>query len=207
MRRTRGHMYDGSRITDAVDYWRRRGELRGAVSIVRHRAPERFRWRRAVGLVSQTAGVLLGRDRMRVEEPIRELVLDLGDEVLRREVVIDARRHGVDLDRGEVLARRTLADLQRMAFLTGTDLSRVQRHVKLPTDREASVDAAAVVVVGRAFGDQYKLRSQRLMLQVPDEEGPEPVRLHHRILAERAEQDRAESQRWFALARAVLEPS
>jgi hypothetical protein len=55
-----------------------RGELRGAVSIVRHRAPERFRWRRAVGLVSQTAGVLLGRDRMRVEEPIRELVLDLG---------------------------------------------------------------------------------------------------------------------------------
>jgi hypothetical protein len=144
---------------------------------------------------------------MRVEEPIRELVLDLGDEVLRREVIIDARRHGVDLDRGEVLARRTLADLQRMAFLTGTDLSRVQRHVKLPTDREASVDAAAVVVVGRAFGDQYKLRSQRLMLQVPDEEGPEPVRLHHRILAERAEQDRAESQRWFALARAVLEPS
>lgn len=198
-------MYDGSRITDAVEYWRRRGELKGAVGIVRGRKPERFRWRRAVGAVSQSAGGLAGRDRMRVEEPIRELVLDLGDDVLRREIVIDARRWNVDLDRGEVLPRRTMGEVQRIAFLSGTDLTRVTRHVRLPGDREAPVDAAAVIVVGRALGDHYKTRAQRLLLQVPDEDGPEQIRLHHRIMAERAAQDRNDSQKWFAFARAVLE--
>ena len=60
-------MYDGSRITDAVEYWRRRGELRGAVTIVRTREPERFRWRRAVSTVSASVGSLRGKDRLRVE--------------------------------------------------------------------------------------------------------------------------------------------
>jgi hypothetical protein len=198
-------MYDGSRITDAVEYWRRRGELKSAVSVVRKRRPEHFRWRRAVGAVSQGVGTLRGRDRMRVEEPIRELVLDLGDDGLRREVVIDARRWGVDLDRGEVLSRRTLGDVQRVAFLSGIELGRVARHVALPGDHEATVDAAGVVVVGRAIAEQHKLRAHRLLLDVPDDEGPEPLRLHHRIMVERAARDRADSQRWFAFARAVLE--
>ncbi|AKF08595.1 hypothetical protein [Sandaracinus amylolyticus] len=198
-------MYDGSRVTDAVEYWRRRGELKGALTVVRGRKPERFRWRRAVGAVSQSVGALSGRDRMRVEEPVREIVLDLGDDQLRREVVIDARRWGVDLDRGEVLPRRTLAELQRIAFLSGTDLSRVSKHVRLPDDREAPIDTAGVIVVGRALADQYKVRAQRLLLQVPDEDGPEPLRVHHRIMVERAAQDRADSQRWFAFARALLE--
>lgn len=198
-------MYDGSRITDAVEYWRRRGELKGAVGIVRGRKPERFRWRRAIGAVSQSASALAGRDRARIEEPIREVVLDLDDDVLKREIVIDARRWNVDLDRGEVLKRRTIADVQRLGFLSGIDLARVARHVRLATDREAPVDAAAVIVVGRALGDHYKTRAQRLLLQVPDEDGPEPHRLHHRIMIERAAQDRSDSQKWFAFARAVLE--
>lgn len=198
-------MYDGSRVTDAVEYWRRRGEIKSAVSIVRTRHPERFRWRRAVGAVSQTAGALTGRDRMRVEEPVREIVLDLDDDVLQREVVIDARRVGVDLDRGEILPRRTFGELTRIAFLAGTDLSRVQRHVRLPDDREAPIDTGAVIVVGRALGEHYKVRAQRLLLQVPDSDGPEQLRLHHRLMAERADQDRRDSQKWFAFARAVLE--
>jgi len=198
-------MYDGSRVTDAVEYWRRRGELKGAVRVVRARKPERFRWRRAVGLVSQCIAGLAGRDRMRVEEPIREGVLDLDDDPLRREIVIDARRFGVDLDRGEVLPRRTLGDLQRIAFLAGTDLARVGRFMPLPDDRDCPIDTAAVVLVGRGLGEQYRIRAQRLLLQVPDPEGPEPLRLHHRIMLERANQDRDQARRWFAFARAVLE--
>jgi hypothetical protein len=198
-------MYDGSRVTDAVDYWRQRGEMKGALTIVRRRSPERFRWRRAIGLVSQTAGALLGRDRMRVEEPVREIVLDLDDVALQREVVIDARRVGVDLDRGEVLPARTLADVTRLARLTGTDVSRIARHMRLPTDPMAPVDVAAVIVVGRALGDHYKLRAQRLLLQVPDGDGPEPIRLHHRLMSERAVQDRGDAQRWFSFARWMLD--
>ena len=71
-------MYDGSRVTDAVDYWKRREELKRAVSVVRAREPERFRWRRAVASVSESTGPLRGLTRARIEEPIRELVLDLG---------------------------------------------------------------------------------------------------------------------------------
>lgn len=198
-------MYDGSRVTDAVEYWQRRGELKGALGIVRGRKPERFRWRRAVGTLSRSAGGLLGRDRARIEEPVRELVIDLGDDVLRREVVIDARRWNVDLDRGEVLPRRSLGELSRMAFLAGVDLSRVARHVRLPDDREAPVDTAAVIVVGRALGEHHKTRAHRLLLQVPDSDGPERLRLHHRIMIDRAAQDGMDSKRWYAFARAVLD--
>lgn len=91
-----------------------------------------------------------------------------------------------------------------MAQRSGTDLSRVARHVRLPTDQGAFVDVAAVIVVGRALGEHYRTRAQRLLLQVPDEDGPEPLRVHHRILVEKAHEDRADSQRWFAFARAVI---
>jgi len=43
-------MYAGSRVTDAVDFYQRRGEVRGAVKVVRVRTPERFRWRSAVSM-------------------------------------------------------------------------------------------------------------------------------------------------------------
>ena len=197
-------MFDGSRVTDAVDYWQRRAELKPAVHIVKNRAPERFRWRKAVASIAQGLSPLRGRARMRVEEPVREMVVDLDDHGLRREVVLDARRVGVDLDRGEVLVHRTLADAQRLARAAGADLERVKKHVRLPTDEMAPIDTAAVVVVGRALGDYYRTKAQRLLLQVPDSDGPEPQRLHHRIMAERAELDRAESLRWLEFARLVL---
>ncbi len=198
-------MYDGSRVTDAVDYWKRREELKRAVSIVRGRAPERFRWRKAVAAVAEGAGPLRGITRARVEEPVRELVLDLADDVLQREVIIDARRVGVDFDRGEILPRKTLAEIRALARIAGTDLSRVGRHVRLPDDGLAAVDVAAVIVVGRALGEHYRTRAQRLLLSVPDPDGPERLRLHHRIMIERADSDRAESQRWFAFARSILD--
>jgi hypothetical protein len=197
-------MYDGSRVTDAVDYWKHRENLKKAVSVVRGRAPERFRWRRAVGGVSESIGKLRGRDRMLVEEPVREIVLDLDDSMLRREIVIDARRAGVDLDRGEVLRRYTLRDLQRLAADTGTDLQRLGRHVRLPVSEEQSVDTAGAIVIARALADHFRSRAQHLLLQVPDPDGPEKLMLHHRMMLERADRDRAESQRWLGFARGLL---
>jgi hypothetical protein len=197
-------MFDGSRVTDAVDYWQRRAELKPAVHIVRTREPERFRWRKAVASIAQGLSPLRGRERMRVEEPVRELVVDLEDAGLRREVVLDARRVGVDLDRGEVLVHRTLGEARRLATIAGTDLSRVKKHVRLPDDDGAPIDTAAVVVVGRALGDYYRTKAQRLLLSIPDSDGPEPQRLHHKIMAERADIDRAESLRWLEFARLVL---
>lgn len=199
-------MYDGSRVTDAVEYWKRREQLKKAVGIVRTRSPERFRWRRAVVAVTESAGVLRGRDRMSLEEPIRELVLDLDDNNLRREIVLDARRVGVDLDRGEVLPTRTLGELALAAERAGTIFSRVSKHMKLPTAAQAPVDVAGAVVVGRALGEHFKVRSQRLLLQVPQPDGPEKVRYHHELMLARAAQDRDESQRWFAFARLLIEP-
>lgn len=198
-------MYDGSRVTDAVDYWRRREELKRAVHIVRARQPERFRWRKAVATVSESTGPLRGITRARIEEPVREIVLDLDDDVLKREIIIDARRVGVDFDRGEVLPRKTLAEIRTAARSAGIDVTRITRHLRLPDDGLAMVDLAGVIVVGRALGDHFRTKAQRLLLSVPDPDGPEQLRLHHRIIMERADSDRAESQRWYAFARSVLE--
>ena len=199
-------MYSGARVTDAVDFYQRRGELAGGVRIVRYREPERFRWRSAVGGLTSQAGRLRGKPRMRVEEPIREMVLDLPDVELKREVVLDARRGGVDLDRHEVLPVRTMGDVRRFAFLSGADVERVDRYVKLPTDFGAPVDTAGVVLVGRAYAGLHRKRAQQLWLRLPDPDGPEEFRLHHRIMAERAKREAQLAERWNAFARALVDP-
>jgi len=198
-------MVGGSRVTDAVDFYKRRGELRGAVRAVRTRVPERLRWRSAVGSLTQAAGGLRGHDRMRVEEPVREVVIEVPDRKLQREVVLDARRHGVDLDRGELFPERTVSDFRRMAFLTGTDVSRVQRYVTIPEDFFAPVDAAAVVIVGRAWADYHRRRARKLWLELPDPDGPVPFRLHHQIMAERAKREARIAERWRAFTCALIE--
>ncbi len=194
----------GARVTDAVVFFQRRGELRRAVRTVRDRDPERFRWRAAVGRLTSSAGRMRGLDRMRVEEPIREVVLDTTDRFLRREVVLDARRANVDLDRGEVLPRHRMGDLRRMAFLTGADVRVIERFVALPVDFEAPIDTAGVVLVGRALADQHRRRAQRLWLELPDPDGPDTFRLHHQYMAQRADRDADLAHRWTALTRAIL---
>lgn len=196
-------MVAGARITDAVSHFRKRGNFRSAIKLVRTREPERLRWRAAVGALTFDAGGLRGSERMRLEEPIRELVLDLEDAFLQREVVLDARLHRVDLDRGEVLPRWTLGDLHRLSFLAQIDLGLLQRYVALPVAFEAPIDTAAVVLAGRAFANVFRQRAQRLWLSVPDQDGPDRKMKHHRIILERADYEASLSQRWGALAKTL----
>ena len=137
-------MGTGARVTDEVNFWRQRGDLKRAVRAVRVRSPERLRWRMALSGVAESASALRGTDRLHVEEPVRELVLDLEDRVLRREAVLDARRFGMDLDRGEILPLRTRWDLTRTAFLTGVDHEMLTRYLKLPADFGRPIDVAGV---------------------------------------------------------------
>ncbi|MCA9602876.1 MAG: hypothetical protein R3A78_12730 [Polyangiales bacterium] len=193
----------GARITDAVNYYQQKGELRGAVRAIRNREPERLRWRSAVGALTQSAGRMRGIDRMRVEEPIREVVLDMHDDRLRTEIVLDARRNGVDFDRGEVLPVRTMGDLRRYAFLTRVDLRMVHRYVKLPLDFHRRVDVAGVVIVGRAMAHHHRQRAHRLWLELPDPDGPEIWMPDHRAMNQRAEWEMKQAERWTAFAKAV----
>jgi hypothetical protein len=194
----------GMRVTDAVTFFRQRGELRGSVQIVRTRTPDRLRWRSAVSFVTAAAAPLLGRERLRVEEPVRELVLDLPDAPLRREVVLDARKVGLDLDRGEVLPRHTLGDLGRLAFMTGTDVAQMRRYVKLPDDFFAPIDTAGAAVIARALGEHHRVRAHRLLLQLPDLDAKQPRQRHEVFMAERAESETQTSERWAALAKALV---
>ncbi len=196
-------MTAGARITDAVNHFARRGNFRSAVKLVRTRTPERLRWRAAVGTLTFDAGRLAGTERMRLEEPIREMVLDLGDAFLQREIVLDARLNRVDLDRGEVLPRWTLGDLRRLSFLARTELDMMRRYVVLPTSFDAQIDTAAVVLTGRAFANAHRQRAERLWLSVPDQDGPEPLRLHQRFILERADLEAERSKRWAALAKTL----
>jgi hypothetical protein len=194
----------GARITDAIEYYGRRGQDRGAVRVVRRRDPDKFRWRGAVAALTAAAGKRRGTDRARLEEPVRELVLDLEDGLLMREVILDARRFRVDLDRGEVLPFRTLGDLRRTTFLTGTDLDSVRRYITLPEDFHAPIDTAGVVVVGRALAEQHRRRAQRVLLELPTA----PVARAESPLAaqlrERGERDAEAARRWRAVADAIL---
>lgn len=157
----------GFRVTDAVEYYQQRGEERLAVRVVRTRDPDKFRWKGALSSLSRSIASLRGSDRNRVEEPVREIVLDVEDTILRRECVLDARRYRVDLDRGEILEQRSMGDLRRTAFLAGVDLDLVRPHVALPEDFGAMVDVAGVVLVGRAYATQYRARAQQLALALP----------------------------------------
>src|SRR5262245_19127139 len=169
-------MGTGARVTDEVNFWRQRGDLRRAVRAVRVHAPERLRWRMALSGVAESAAPLRGLERLHIEEPVRELVLDLEDRVLRREAVPDARRLGMDLDRGEILPLRTRWDLTRTAFLTGVDHELLTRYLRLPTDFGQPIDVAGVVVVSRALSAQHKQRADRLAERVDQREGAELAR-------------------------------
>jgi len=146
-----------------------------------------------------------GLDRLRVEEPVREVVVDLDDALLRREVVIDARRNNVDLDRGEVLPFHRMGDLRMYSHMVGADISLIERYVALPSDFDAPVDTAGVVLVARAMSNQHRRRAQRIWLELPDADDPlaTPM-LHHRYLSERAQRDAEAAKRWAALSKTLL---
>jgi hypothetical protein len=196
-------MSGSARVTDEVAFWRKRGELKQAVRVVRMRTPERLRWRAALATVTEAAAPLRGFGRARIEEPVRELVLDLSDRILRREAVLDARRFGVDLDRGEVLPSRTRWDLKRTAFLTGVDHEQLGHYLKLPDDFSRPIDTAGVVVVSRALASTHKQRADRLLQRVGDPNDRALAR-HEQIMLERAEYERDLAKRWAALSKTLL---
>ncbi|MDH5674262.1 MAG: hypothetical protein OEZ06_19065 [Myxococcales bacterium] len=199
-------MSAGARITDEVNFFRKRGELRKAVRVVRTRSPERLRWRAAVSSVTASAAALQGVDRFRVEEPVRELVLDLDDRILRRETVLDARRYGIDLDRGEVMPARTGWDLKRTAYLTGVNHELVGRYLPLPADYSSPIDTSGVVVVARAIAAGHKSRSDRLVQRV-SADGKEDLARHEQMMLERARHERDLARRWGALSKALIHGS
>lgn len=198
-------MAAGARITDEVEHHRRSGDLRGAVRIVRSRQPERLRWRAAVASMTKEAGSMHGIERMRVEEPIREVILELPDRILRRESVLDARRFGVDLDRGEVLPIRSRWDLKRTAFLTGVDHELLGRYMNLPADFATPIDTAGAVVIARGLANAYKLRADKLLQRIPNQ--PHRLRKHERYMRERVDHELDIARRWAALSRTLAQGS
>jgi hypothetical protein len=200
-------MKTGARVTDEVNYFRRQGQPRNTVRVVRIREPERLRWRTAVASVTQMAGQLRGRDRTVVEEPLREIVLDLGDRILRRETVLDARRNGVDLDRGEVLPTHSMWDLRRTAFLAGVEVDSLARYLKLPADYEKSIDTAGVVLIGRALSNVHRSRAQKLLVRVPEHDSGRELMRHEQYMIERAKHEIDVGRRWAALSKALVDGS
>jgi hypothetical protein len=199
-------MSQGARVTDEVEFYRRRGQLQNTVRVIRARVPERLRWRAGVAAVTQIAGTLRGRERMRIEEPVREIVLDLHDRILRRESVLDARRAGVDLDRGEVLPHLTRWDLRRTAFLTGVDHLALAPYMRLPDEYSAPIDTAAAVLISRALAEAHKTRADRLLARLPVER-PDTLPRHEQYMLDRSERDKDLARRWMALAKVMVDGS
>jgi len=194
----------GTRVTDAVEFFRQREEHREAVRLVRNRAPEARRWRAAVARMSGTLGRLGGRERSMIDASLREVVLDLGDRALRVEVVLDARRAHVDWDRGEVLAPKTVGDVRRTAFLANIDLSMLKSHVTISDDFFAPVDVAGLAVVGRAYSDAFRRRAHRLALELPIIDESARLTVRERGIAAQVGRDDCDATRWSAFAKSML---
>ena len=199
-------MAAGARVTDEIEFFRRKGQLQQTVRVIRSRVPERLRWRAGVAAVTQIAGGLRGRERMRIEEPIREILLDLEDRLLRRETVLDARRVGVDLDRGEVLPQLTRWDLRRNAFITGVDHMALAPYMHLPEEYSAPIDTAAAVLISRALSDAHKKRADRLVARLPSALDAALAR-HEQYMLERSARDKDQASRWASLARVLVDGS
>jgi hypothetical protein len=197
----------GGRITDEVEHYRKQGELRNLIKTVRTRPPERLRWRTAMSTVTEVAGSLDGYNRMRVEEPVRELVLDLDDIILRRETTLDARRNGVDLDRGEILPHHTMWDLKRTAFLTGLEIDNLAHYIAFPDDYSKPIDTGAVVVVGRALSNMYWSRSQRLRLRIAANAKTPDLLQREQYIVDRANYEADLARRWAALSKTMVQGS
>ena len=199
-------MAAGARVTDEIEFFRRKGQLQQTVRVIRSRVPERLRWRAGVAAVTQIAGSLRGRERMRIEEPIREILLDLDDRLLRRETVLDARRVGVDLDRGEVLPQLTRWDLRRNAFITGVDHMALAPYMHLPEEYSAPIDTAAAVLIARALSDAHKKRADKLLSRLPSALDAALAR-HEQYMMERSQRDKDQARRWASLARVLVDGS
>ena len=103
-----------------------------------------------------------------------------------------------------MLPFRTLGDLRRTTFLTGTDLESVRRYIELPDDFHAPIDTAGVVVVGRAIAEQHRRSAQRILLELPE---VPPTRTESAVraqLRERGQRDADAAVRWRAVADAIL---
>ena len=195
----------GARITDAVLYHGRGGRVRHAVDAVRYRAPDAFRWRRAVNTLNQHAGRLRGRDRGRVVEPVREVVLDIKSENLRKEVAIDARRHRVMLDRGDILPSHTAGDLRRYAHIVGAEVEWLEKHIPIGDDFSRPIDTAGAIVVSRSYSTFFRQRAERCWLQVPDPDLKVPLTTMQKSVTAAGEYCDAQAKRWRALADRLLE--
>ena len=191
------------RITDEVEGFRRMGDLRNAVRVVRSRRPERLRWRSAVASMTQEAAGRRGNSRVFIEEPIREIVLDMDDRILRRETVLDARRVGVDLDRGEVLPSHTRWDLKRTAYLVGVDHEMVGRYTALPSEFDDPIDTGAVVLVSRSLAHYFAERAEKLRAA----QSTAPLAIRQQLFADRLQVERDQARRWAALSRALAQGS
>jgi hypothetical protein len=199
-------MHTNGRVTDEVELFKQRGEYRGVVRVIRKRPPERLRWRTALSTATQIVGGLKGRERMRIEEPIRELLLDLQDKILRRESALDARRYGVDLDRGEIFPKHSLWDLKRTVYVTRVDLEQLARYIKFPTDFAKPVDTAATVLVGRALAELHRKRAQKLYIRVQEGKSSS-LMLHEQLMLERADYDTEIARRWSAFSKTMVQGS
>lgn len=204
-------MFRGARVTDEIEYYRRTGQLQHTVRVIRAREPERLRWRVGLAAVTQIAGTLRGRERMRIEEPVREIVLDLQDRMLRRESVLDARRSGVDLDRGEILPQLTRWDLRRNAFLIGVDHLAFTQYMHLPDEYSAPIDTAAAVIIARALAGAHKARAARVLAPMERARADAPPKpedqltRHEQYMIERSDRDKDLARRWIALSRVLLD--
>ncbi|MBI5513251.1 MAG: hypothetical protein HY909_05745 [Deltaproteobacteria bacterium] len=207
-----GPLGDYTRVSDEAAILCRRKDFPRAVNVLQRRRSERRRWRHAFRLVTVLGDRALdGARRSWMEGALREVVAQVADTQLQRELVVEARAAQVRFDLGAVLPGWTGRSLWRLADSLEIPMQYVALVTSLPAALTVPLDTAQVVLDFRRTAEAHRVVAAQLGATLPpwaqfqEAKGALDPALKQRLNTVRAQHEA--SRRWRAFAGRLLGPT
>jgi hypothetical protein len=206
-----GPLGDYTRVSDEAAILCRRRDFPRAVNVLQRRAAERRRWRHAFRLVTVLGDRALdGSRRVWMEGALRDVVAQVRDLRLQRELVVEARAAQVRFDLGAPLPAWTARTLWHLADTLEIPMQYITRVTALPPTLQAPVDTAQVVVDFRRTAEAHRALAAQLGATLPpwalfqEAKGALDPALQQRLNTVRVQHEA--SRRWRDFAGRLLGP-
>jgi hypothetical protein len=199
---TPGHDY--TRVSEDTAILCRRQDFPRAMNVLQRRPPDHRRWRVGLRNVATSAGrVLQGSRRWWLGGAIRELVSEVPNPWLQRELAVDLFATGTGFEPPDLLPHWTARDVWGLADGVGLPMEYVAQVTALPGYIDARVETARLVLDFRRTALAHHEHARRLAAattkDLTEVRGYAPWAARVEIDAQR---DAAE--RWRALAMHLL---
>lgn len=188
---------DYTRVSDDAAILVQRMDFPRALNVLQRRAPDHRRWRWAFRRVTSGVNVRLDQSRKRwMQSGLDEIVSNVEDRWLQRELAIDYRTGlGVDTELS-VLPRYTARDLWRIAEQYGLPMEYLAHVTELPRFIDAPIDTTRVVIDCRRTAEAHRDEARNLLAGIAP---TETVPLADQLQRIAADAQRDAEARWRAL--------